>query len=567
MKKNLFYAAFAIAMMASCTNEDNLAVDPADPTPDAEDKVALTLGIDAPSVNATVGARGTGSVGDVAGENNVWNSQQLFITMIDRSTGLVAVDGNGDAIMDYDSYTYVAPRKSEQTTEATYGKGKIRVYETYEPATPTVNGQPTEDKGILQYLYYPVQGTFDFYGWHLDDAAESNPSVNVTANNITISGITIDGTQDIMGAKTKPFTSTTNYAGYTDDLVPWAFSAKTARNEIDPILTFEHKLARVKFFVKAGSWSAALHNEDGSPKQAKTADATSTGAMYITAIKAQDMHSEFTMTLNENGITTSDATNPIEFELGDIDATTGLIDDLVPKAPNYRKDYTSVPTGETDYTQVGEAIMFLPVADLTADSLTFHLDMKQFVQLKEDETDGTQETGSGDVWDFETREDVPVKVAAVNVKKADGSYATEFKAGESYNVYITIYGFEKIEVSAELTPWVLGGDVDVDIEEGVSQNGTQTPVTPAPTAVDVTFNVTDGTQAIASPEILVWEGEAAYAEGVSVKVEPNNEGEYNLTIGTTYSYSVQASLYKTETGTITPEATTSSIPVQMTRLE
>ena len=29
----------------------------------------------------------------------------------------------------------------------------------------------------------------------------------------------------------------------------------------------------------------------------------------------------------------------------------------------------------------------------------------------------------------------------------------EFKAGASYNVYITIYGFEKIEVTAVLTAW------------------------------------------------------------------------------------------------------------------
>lgn len=474
MKKNLFYAAFAIAMMASCTNEDNLAVDPVEPTP--EEKVALTLGIDAPSVNAEIGARGTGSVGDVTGEKNVWNSQKLFITMIDRATGLVATDVNGDEIMSYDTYTYVAPRSSEQTTADTYGKGKIRVYETYEPENPTLPSESTVDKGILKYLYYPVQGTFDFYGWHLDDATGS--SVSVTPNKIAISGITIDGTQDIMGAKTKDFTEENygstvnpNFTGTFSDMLGWQFSARTARNEIDPILKFEHKLARVKFFVKAGSWSAALHDESGNEKSPiDSNDETTTGAMYITSIKAQDMHSKFTMTLDGTGIATSDASEQKEFILGDISAVTGKIDTLVHKAPNYRKDYASVPQDETDYTQVGEAIMFLPVEGLTADSLTFNLDMKQYVQLKEDETDGTPEVGAGDVWGFETREAVPVTVKAAHVKK-DGNPLTDpkFKAGESYNVYITIYGFEKIEVSAELTPWVEGGDVDVDIEDGVSK--------------------------------------------------------------------------------------------------
>ena len=42
----------------------------------------------------------------------------------------------------------------------------------------------------------------------------------------------------------------------------------------------------------------------------------------------------------------------------------------------------------------------------------------------------------------------------------------EFKAGTSSNVYITIYGFEKIEVTAVLTAWEDGGDIDTDIEDG-----------------------------------------------------------------------------------------------------
>jgi hypothetical protein len=41
-----------------------------------------------------------------------------------------------------------------------------------------------------------------------------------------------------------------------------------------------------------------------------------------------------------------------------------------------------------------------------------------------------------------------------------------FRAGASYNVYITIYGFEKIEVTAVLTAWEDGGDIETDIEDG-----------------------------------------------------------------------------------------------------
>ena len=102
MKKNLFYAAFAIAMMASCTNEDNLVVDPVEPTP--EDKVAIELGIDAPTVNATLNPRSTGSVGGTgetgnASEANSWNGQKLYITMIDKDTKAVAEE-EGEVVLE-----------------------------------------------------------------------------------------------------------------------------------------------------------------------------------------------------------------------------------------------------------------------------------------------------------------------------------------------------------------------------------------------------------------------------------------------------------------------------------
>ena len=42
----------------------------------------------------------------------------------------------------------------------------------------------------------------------------------------------------------------------------------------------------------------------------------------------------------------------------------------------------------------------------------------------------------------------------------------EFKAGASYNVYITIYGFEKIEVTAVLTHGKTVVTLKTDIEDG-----------------------------------------------------------------------------------------------------
>jgi hypothetical protein len=48
--------------------------------------------------------------------------------------------------------------------------------------------------------------------------------------------------------------------------------------------------------------------------------------------------------------------------------------------------------------------------------------------------------------------------------------ATACEPGKSYNVYITIYSLEEIVVSAQLTEWKDGGDVNLDIEDDVVRN-------------------------------------------------------------------------------------------------
>ena len=62
----------------------------------------------------------------------------------------------------------------------------------------------------------------------------------------------------------------------------------------------------------------------------------------------------------------------------------------------------------------------------------------------------------------------PIKLVVyqnkINTDAADGT--DTFKPGYSYNVYITIYGLQDIRVSAVLTAWEEGGDINTDIEDG-----------------------------------------------------------------------------------------------------
>ena len=516
MKKNLFYAAFAIAMMASCTNEDNLVVDPVNPTPDAEDKVALTLGIDSPTLIAS--ARSTGSVGDVEGENNQWNSQRLYIAMVDKDGNLAKekytemVDGVEEEKTreilnwtnhEYRAPIYVTPEYNGQNGALSNGDdisntGNIRIYNnsTYDATT---------DKGTLHHVYYPTQGTFDFYGWHVDadDAAVGNGSPTIANGTAKVTGITIDGSKDIMGARTKAYDQT-NYGNlYNSELTQWAFSARTARNNIKPVLKFEHQLARLKFFVRAGSDKTALkykgkddNNNDivvdrtNALKQDDQENdiAMSTEAMYVTELSALDMVNKIDMDLNKDGkietTKAADATDTNTFALGSKGAN-GQITTLTAVAPEY--NINNLPSDASEYkgTPIGESIMFFPNDKA---SVELQLNLTQYLKQT------TNEATDAITYDFKSQ-DANILVKADKVKlNGQNANLTTFQAGYSYNVYITIYGFEEIVVDAELTPWEEGGDVDVDIEEDDVNNQPADDDTPAVTPKEFTFNVTNAQQ-------------------------------------------------------------------------
>ena len=146
MQKQLFYAALALSVMSCCAMD----IAPGSCIPDDNnDKAVIALGVDVPTVTAL--SRGTGSVGDVEGENNKWNSQRLYIHMVDRVTGLEAEEGAEGAktpILDNATLQFRAPK-------ATEGKnGAITIYNNY--LEDTANG-------VIQYNYNTTNGSYTFY--------------------------------------------------------------------------------------------------------------------------------------------------------------------------------------------------------------------------------------------------------------------------------------------------------------------------------------------------------------------------------------------------------------------
>ena len=522
MKKYFFYAAMAVATMASCTSEDDLTVDPVNPNPDAEEQVALNLGVATPAM--TVGSRGTGMVGFVgtATDNATkasWDSQRLFVTMVNQSTNAVYYEPDGTPY--FNNVEFRAPKNAVGNNN-----GLIRMYNNYTDSL---------DNGILEYKYYPVTGNYKFYGWHIDDAEAPTDSFfgknTADADSATVSGIVINGTQDLLAAntekipETKPTLADAPYYAAANDMdvttyetmVENQFSARTARNNFTPILNFKHTLARLKFHVKAGKGTdAALNYYDADAEKDSTraeyefvdscwVDTTYTkaelagklnGAIYVTGIKVLNVNNNITLDLVNQKATATAAVDtftlmstPAQVNAanagnpGWTDLTTKNLQELIAVAPKYATNYVGTKT-PTDYKadEIGESIMFLPVNNpaATAEESTWGTDeiVKIQVQLGQCliKTENEAETDLKKKYTYywDTPKPVVLTLKANDIVKPNESQkwgdAGVFEAGKSYDVYITIYGRERIEVSANLVPWVDGGDIDTDIEDGDQGN-------------------------------------------------------------------------------------------------
>lgn len=455
MKKQFFYAAMALAVMSSCSKDN----DPGIGNPDGNnDKAVIALGVDVPTVTAL--SRGTGSVDDVEGENNKWNSQQLYIHMVDRATGLEAEEGAEGAktpILDNATLQFRAPKATEGNN------GAIRIYNNYVEDT---------DNGVIQYKYYPTNGTYTFYGYHVDDATHDDATI--TADEKKVKNVTINGTQDLLAASTIDMAENdasndqslykdiaTKLSGEWTELMKYQFGARTARKGIVPVLKFNHQLARLKFFVRAGSESAAGYKYEGSNwvERKSTDGQDKTLGMQVTKITLKDMVNVVDMDLAtttsaRNGASTApfvvcskDVDNKNK-----LDPDKGLITPVVPKYPYGHENIPAEGDPDAKGTQVGEPVMFFPNGNIS-----LSIDLKQYVEDTKDETDGDKIT-----YKEVEKLDTPLIIDQSKISKD----VKEFKAGTSYNVYITIYGFEKIEVTAVLTAWEDGGDIETDIEDG-----------------------------------------------------------------------------------------------------
>lgn len=274
-----------------------------------------------------------------------------------------------------------------------------------------------------KHYYYDGNNLYDFYGCHVDGAATTamtiQPGTDLTTEGFSVS-VEIDGTQDLMVAvpdKSKDIEGNLEVTT-TDNL----YSAWSSRRGVKPNLVFKHVLNRLTFQAKCGNATAYETGKE----------------VYITSVQVKSVKNKGTLTIiptdgNQQGFTASTVdTDVIDFSLM-----------KAPSAPDTSKELETFEkveiegTKDDDFAQIGVPMMLVPGTEY------------EIVISTEQDADG-----SGNI-DANEKGSITQKITV-----ADG-----FVAGKNYNVNITVYGLEEIEIKASLTAWEDGGDITIDPDE------------------------------------------------------------------------------------------------------
>ncbi|MBO5180756.1 MAG: fimbrillin family protein [Paraprevotella sp.] len=384
-KSYLFAAILAMGALSSCSNDtENIAPESAQ----NDGRQPIILGVGNP--NAVTVTRGTGTVGDI-GEASKWNGEELNLLMLNKGKLEYAVDPDNSQQL-FANETMIAPEGEN---------GYMRL----------TDGAPVR--------FYPAKGYFDFFAYHIDDAASPSDLDTSGEDGKWTIPFTIDGSQDLMVGKAELTEEQTAMIASDESLGENDYyCAKSSRHGIIPSMNFKHLLTRLTFTVIPGDEKAS--GEDGVKERAVrvaeiSVKSKTTGKMVVA----------YTGTVAEE--------NLIEWnnEQADVVLQERVGTDLstlqaMQEVSLYGVDATGV--------RAGEALLVSP-----EEEYTMHIVLHQMPK--------------------DTEEDM-VNTFNVPIKHEGG-----FLAGVSYNVSIKLFGIQRIDVNAVLTPWEEGDPIPVTPED------------------------------------------------------------------------------------------------------
>ena len=239
----LFATVVAAGLFASCSSSDDSLREAGNPAfGNVDDGDAIKIGIGNLSGMAT---RGTGTVGDVAsGTDNNWYGQYINVFMFNHGTFDLALEDPADenSAKLYDDRKMVTPGSEEN----------LIVDGLFTGSNPAASGEAMNADATIKY--YPPNGVYDFFGYHIDDAKVGD--IDRTGTEKWTIPFEIDGTQDLMSTQAVITPDQIDIDGvgaaYSD-----FYSAKAARKGIQPTLTFNHLLSRLQFRLFAGNAETA----------------------------------------------------------------------------------------------------------------------------------------------------------------------------------------------------------------------------------------------------------------------------------------------------------------------
>lgn len=404
MKKVYLFSAIAVmAAVTACTKE------PVNNQPDPEEgPVPVQFGLASPAYSVTTKS---------AGGLDAWNNTTLYVFGYDRTAEDFA-----------------------ETSALIYNVGAEAATGTEASLTVEHDVSEAGDGSLMEPFYYEDGVNYDFYGYHIDDAAVDKTDsdgepipVVVPEEGTTVDGVEltkgvyvkfkINGSQDLMTAKADP---AVDVVGATETVDPSrAYSAYAARRGVQPTLTFQHQLARFKFQIRSGSESGNTVKVDSI----KILDQPADGYLKVVGL-----------TEEEQVITTFTPAEPaealVDFVLQQDDGA-GSMKDLESVSPT---DPWSSEDRATEPNKVGESIMIVPGGS----SCTIRIKTSQ---------EGVT---------------TPIPAQEYTINAADlmigeeSANATDFEAGKYYTITLVIYGPEEIEITATLDPWEDGGSIEWD---------------------------------------------------------------------------------------------------------
>ena len=298
MKKSyLALGLVAAVAMSSCSNDENIPVNPNQPE-GAEKLVPISLSMTNSIADVQVGTRGTGTVGSMDPASNLWQYEDIYVLMTSSDPKcLEEVDGVTPAWGFTSHPGATGPFLKEQfngtfwTRPSEAGDGTNTTNLNYFlDQNEWWNGAPVNK-------YYPMNGESQFFAYYIDDAATETstqlydaaaagdgvnyqtedphayPVLNTAADGMSKTvNFKIDGSQDLMVG-----VATTTEAGQE---VIASFSAKTARQSVVPSITMKHLLSRLTFNIIKGAESTDMVRLDAIRVLSK-----SQGAMTVAYAK------------------------------------------------------------------------------------------------------------------------------------------------------------------------------------------------------------------------------------------------------------------------------------------